>query len=417
MSINLSKSNRIALYSFYSSCAKFIIGPITLLVISHFFDSELLGFYYIFFSIIAAQQLMEFGLGNVIRLYYSHAGDENEMNNYFSFSIVYYLISSIIFITLGYIVGINIFSDYLGSINWEMPWTLTIIAAAINNMTLPISAYLDGIQKQETNQKNKLLSSMISSLILWLSIYLGLELYSVFLYIISSAFVYFIFSVNYIKNSKLYNFEFKTMVKVFKNVWDLLKKTILVWLAGYFFWNSFNLISFKILGADVAGEIGFSIALARAGLDISSQLFISQITYISKLIALSSIKEALTIFIKYLVICSSFLIIGYSVFLLIKFQFPTLPIINKTLSLPNLVIIFFYYTLVLLLTLFNNYIRCYKIEPFVILSIFNGFFIPVSFFMNTYISLPYFTLPSLVMIFSVSYSIMIFFKQINTQRH
>lgn len=418
MNINftLSKSDRIAGLSFFSSCVKFLVGPATLLFISMFLSDEELGFYYVFFSIIAAQQLMEFGLGNVIRIYYSHTNNKEKIKHYYSFSILYYSITSMVFIFVGGVVGFFTFSDYSGDISWETPWVLAILSSALKNMTLPIGAYLDGIQLQEKHQKIKLSSSMLSSIFLWGSLYLGFGLYSISIYTGTSALTFFILTHQISTKKELYDFRYDVIKTVFFDIWDLLKKTIIVWLTGYFFWNGFNLIAFRYAGAEMAGMIGFSIALARSGLDISSQLFLSQTTYISKLISTAQEDVAYKVFKKYVLICSVFLFCGYSSFVLLKIVFPNVTVINRTLSVDALFYLFLYFFLVLLLVLLNNYVRCFKIEPFVWLSTFNGIAIPTSFILCLKWSLSIFMLPSLVMIISLVVSFYIFNITVNNYR-
>lgn len=411
-----NKSDRIAFLSLFSSGVKFLVGPITLIAISASLGTEEIGFYFTFMSIVAAQQMMEFGLGNVIRQYYSHTNEKYKKYQYFSFSIIYYLVTSAIFILFGIISGIVVFSNYDGHIQWQLPWGLTIIAAALKNLTLPIGAYLDGIQEQEKLQKINLKASIISSLVLWLSLFLNFDLYSISLYLISSTAMFFLYSKDCICKKELFNFNIKLIYDTFKEVWVLLKRTTIVWLVGYLFWNGFNLIAFHTEGPEFAGILGFSIALARAGLDISSSLFINQVTYISNLISQGKKEDSLKILYKYLKICTMLIFTGFSIFIIMKILFPYLPVVNKTLDTINMIEMFLYYILVSIMVIINTYVRCFKIEPFVLLSTFNGLIIPIAFYISARLGIGYFLLPSFIILISVYISFRIFYKQITSKK-
>lgn len=68
---------------------------------------------------------------------------------------------------------------------------------------------------------------------------------------------------------------------------------------GYFYWNGFNIISFKYLGPEIAGYIGISISIMRAGQNIAMSILNSQMTLYANNIANGFVKEAKKIFDKY----------------------------------------------------------------------------------------------------------------------
>ncbi|HBD1930096.1 TPA: hypothetical protein KIE84_004330, partial [Escherichia coli] len=338
-----NKSDSIALLSLFSSSIKFLVGPLTLVIVSTLLTTEEIGFYYTFLSIVAAQEMMEFGLGNVIRQHYAHSKNQRDISRYYTFSLIYYSLTSILFLIIGQIIGLIVFDSYQGNIQWLIPWTITVSAAAIKNLTLPVSAYLDGVQQQEKLQVANIYSSIFSSIVLWLALWFGFGLYSLSLYMISFAIFFMFQTASNVVNKNLIHFSINEIKSTFSELWVLLRRTAIVWMIGYLFWNGFNLISFSLKGAEFAGVIGFSIALARAGVNISNSMFLNQTTLISKMISDGYIAESVKILKKYLLICSVFLIFGFLIFTQLKISFPTLPIINKTIDVTDLVVMFSYF--------------------------------------------------------------------------
>lgn len=402
-----SKSDNIALLSLFSSSVKFLVGPLTLVIVSTLLTIEEIGFYYTFLSIVAAQEMMEFGLGNVIRQYYAHSNNKTDVSRYYTFSLVYYASMSVLFLIIGEVIGLIVFGGYEGKVEWFIPWTITVCAAAIKNLTLPISAYLDGVQLQEKLQRANIWSSVFSSIVLWGSLWFGFGLYSLALYMISFSAFFISQTVSEVLKEKLICFNIEEIKLTLFELWSLLKKTAIVWVIGYLFWNGFNLISFGLKGAEFAGVIGFSIALARAGVNISNSMFINQTTFISRLISDGHISESVKILKKYLLVCTVFLIVGFFTFSLLKVFFQNLPIVNKTVDAIELVIMFLYFTILSVMIIVNTYVRCFKIEPFVWLSLFNGLFVPFSYVISLNFDLYKFALPCIVISFSLAISVVI----------
>ncbi|MEF2483646.1 hypothetical protein V4D09_10120 [Vibrio mimicus] len=402
-SLASNKSSRIAFLSFFSIFARVLSGPITLIFVASCLSEIELGYYYIFFSVIASIQLLEVGLGNVIRQFYAHSKSEEDTERYFSFSLIYYLAIGVIFSIASCFFDGTIFGGENKDL-WHFPWLILIAGTFLKNITLPFGAYLDGNQKQLEYQKINIFSSLSATASLWLSLNFDLGLYSIAIFQLVGATSFLLLSLRYVK----IKVKYREFIPVLKEVWPLMKKTIIVWLMGYFFWNGFNIIAFKSSGAEMAGKIGYSLAIARAGYDIVATLFINQMTLLSNLISKGNITESRMLYKRYVKICSLLCILGYFSFIFVKILMPDLSFINKTLSLEDLLFLFFYFYMVVVMAINNNYIRCYKVEPFVFLSIYNATIIPLSFWLSILLGFYYFSLPSVAISISVFISILIF---------
>ncbi|MCD9539151.1 hypothetical protein [Photobacterium carnosum] len=416
----MSKNFKVAGLSSISRAVKIFIAPITLLVISKKLSSEELAFYYTFFSLISMQQLAELGIGHVIKQYISHAYildlDGNITNNAKKEIKGFYQLSKFWFdgVALFLLIVVGISGYYYlslsnSNINWNIPWVLLVFSTAISTRIMPIQLLLDGTQNQVIIQKVNIYSSIINSVVLCFMLYIGCGLYSISIAIFLSFIMMYIMMV---KSSVFFNIKkeileydiFIDLKKIFSDVFPLLSKVSIVWALGFIFWNSFNFISFSLLNIDDAGKIIFAIALAKAGFGISESLTQGQSTIFSNLIGNKKEVEARVIFKKYFKVSIIVLLIGYISFFIFWNIFPDFYIFNK---LPNKLIvsqIFLFHFILLYMIIINNFIRCYKIEPFIKQSISMSVFLPVIYYISLKIDVNYAFLSSSILIVIVYFS-------------
>ncbi|WP_341517167.1 O81 family O-antigen flippase [Citrobacter gillenii] len=397
------KYRAISLLSICFSSIRVFVGPITLLVLAKKLSSEELGFYYAFFSLTAMAQLLEVGMTGVLKQYYSHAyestGDKenyDKISSYFLFSLYWYFALSIIFFFMGVIVSYVMFKDYDGLIQWNAAWYLLLLISCISLMLLPLNAMLDGTQKQNMLIRANIVSQLIVAISLWVAIYSGLGLYSMALSQFAGI-ISFLSSI-YLLNSCSWNFyDFKRKEVVFKKVffelWPLLKKTSVVWFLGYFYWNGFNIISFKYLGPEIAGCIGISIAIMRAGQNIAVSILNSQMTLYANNIAKGFFKEAKIIFDRYFIMSLLLLLIGYGVFYLLYFLKPNFFLFKKVLPLEQMIYVSIFFIFTFIISGVEVFTRCFKVEKFVITQVINSILTPSLFLLGIHLQMKYFILP------------------------
>ncbi|WP_407731295.1 O81 family O-antigen flippase [Pseudocitrobacter faecalis] len=390
----------ISLLSICMSALRIIVGPITLLVLAKKMTSEELGFYYTFFSLTAMTQLLEVGMTGVLRQYYSHSHDKKDckqkLSNYFIFSIYWYLALSFLFFIIGTVVPFIMYKDYQGDIQWKNSWFLLLSVSCITLLLLPINAMLDGTQRQKLLIKANIISQLSVAVSLWFFIYAGCKLYAlglsqfmgIFAFLIS-IFVLNKFSWRLLElNYKSFHFN-----SVLVELWPLLKKTSIVWFLGYFYWNGFNILSFKYLGAEVAGLIGISIALMRAGQNISISVLNSQMTLYANSIAKGLVDESKRTFRKYFVFSFSMLLCGYGIFYLLYYIFPSFFLFKKILPFNQLIFISIFFIFTFLISGFEAFTRCFKVEKFIFTQLMNSILTPFLFWLGIVFKLKYFLLP------------------------
>ncbi|GAL22073.1 hypothetical protein JCM19235_2767 [Vibrio maritimus] len=295
-------------------------------------------------------------------------------------------------------------------------WLLMCIASLISFNTLSVKIHLDGTQKQVLLKKIELISAVIYALSLIVLIKSNLDLYSVGLAssISSMSTVCMFIAIGYKDKIKqaISNFKFKNFKNTFREVFPLFKRTIFVWVSGYIFWNSFNIISLRVMGVVYTGQIGLTISLFRAGLNVSLSIVIGQMTAYAKLISSGSEEIARKSFVKYLAISSLILVSGYSLFTILYHMSYLGEFGSKLLPIGELKYITIFFLFTFIATALNNYVRCFKIEPFVTLSAFNAFATSLAFYYSLLYSSSGFTYVVLVSLVVCCWSFYIFVDKI-----
>ncbi|OEE10475.1 hypothetical protein [Vibrio cyclitrophicus] len=392
-----SKNNKVAFLSILARSVKICIAPVTLLIISKELSSQELSFYFTFFSFLALQQIAELGIGSVLKQYYSHSLRVDRKNKitseslidlkqYFQFSLRWYFIVAIfILIIIGPLGWLFFQGENSNAIDWESAWVILIISQAFSMMTLPLQFLLDGIQKQEKVQSTILYSGMINGIAIWASILSGFGLYSVGISILISSLFRFCYTYYYSRpvlekfNKNKNKFSF---LGIFHLVWPLLKRVSLVWGFGYFFWNGFTLITFKVAGAEQAAKIIFTLSISKALYDIAASITTGQTTIFSNLIFQKKASLAKAQFDKYFTLSLLIILFGYFSVVALKLIFTDFFVSEKLSDFSSLVQIAIFYSLVLYKNLSCSFVRYHKVEPFVHLAIAESILIPIFYYLG-----------------------------------
>ncbi|WP_272668611.1 MULTISPECIES: hypothetical protein [unclassified Providencia] len=414
MSKSNSKLFKLASYSSISKFLKAISAPIVLLVIGKKLSIEEISFYFTFFNLIAMQQLAELGIGHVIKLSIAHSFYKIEsqrhqkIKSYFLFSIAWFLgMSLFILIFVGY-GGVIFYSSYTGEIDWFFPWWCLVLTTAFISLLTPIQLFLEGAQKQLELYKAQAISSTINPIVICVSLYLNFGLYSIFLgLLISNIVLYLLLLSPFLNLLRSFNrivigFSLK---KIFSELWPLLSKVSIVWGLGFIFWNGFNLIIFKVLDPINAGKIIFTFTLAKAGFSIAESFTQSHMTLYSAQLSQKKFKLTYNSFSKYRKFSLMILIIGYVLFIALELVFPSFYIFEKVTNINISVQIFIFFILLLWLTVNNNFIRCFKTEPFALVSMYHSLLCPIAFYLSCiYFPNYLFVLCSIIILGSILWS-------------
>lgn len=390
------KEKKVAALALSSQSLRLLSGPITLLVISSELSPEVMSFYFSFLSLIAMQQLLEMGLGFTVKQFIAHAYHENDntwssisimkIKAYYKFSMIWFLVLTIFIVLVVGLFGACFFSSYAGDISWEYPWLALVISTGLTTLVTPIQFLVEGCQKQIEYYKARLISGIINAIVICLALLSGLGLYSLSLSVFfSNLALYFILryeimSILVVFNKNKNESNTSSLKDTFFEMWPMLSKMSLTWCTGYFFWNSFNLLAFKFLSPEMSGKFGFTLLLARSGFAIAESVVASQSTLYSQSISKGDIQKAKYDFNKSMVMSLIILFCGYSIFVSGFYIYPQFYMFDKVLNVQSTIQIFIYFLLLLPVVLQANFCRCFKDEPYLKLSLFCNFSIPIAFY-------------------------------------
>jgi len=384
---------KISFYAAASRGVKLLSAPVTLLFISKYLSSEEIGFYYTFFSLISIQQLAELGLGHTLKQFIAHAYHENEgswsdkskleIKNYIIFGLKWFSIVSLFVLFFVGPLGFYYYAQYSGPVEWKLPWVFLVIVISFTTFQLPFLIVLEAIQKQVVIYRAQTLSALINSICICLFLLNDFSLFTIGLSLFVSNLFLFLFILPHL--IKLH-FSMQTVIgrsnfkEIFIQLWPLFSKVAIVWGCGVLFWNGFNLVSFKIFDAEFAGKLIFSISLAKAGFGIAESVLQAQTTVIANKLATGEKNVARKIYQNYYLFSILFLILGYIFYIIVHTYFPSFYLFDKTVDINSMISIFIFFIILLLLTSNNNYIRCFKVEPFVYVSLFHSTMVPLTFY-------------------------------------
>ncbi len=174
---------------------QFLSGPVTLLVIARYFTPEVQGFYYTFGSLLALQSFVELGFYIVILNVASHewahlrldtqgriAGDRKHLSRLVSLGRLifkWYAAASAVFVVFVGAIGHWFFSRAdQPEIEWQAPWSVLVALRALLLWTQPFASLLEGCGQVTTVNRFRLYESIASSVVLWLTLAAGGELWS-----------------------------------------------------------------------------------------------------------------------------------------------------------------------------------------------------------------------------------------------
>lgn len=376
-----------------------IAGLITLFLLVKFLSKVELGFYYAFSSLIGIQMIFELGLTTVIRQFISHdmahltmtkegyiKGEQKlrikllklVMKSLKAYTLICFCI--VIVITP---IGLLFFyeSGSSESINWEMPWVMLVFFSALNCFISVVTAILEGLGFISRVKKVLLISTVFSSVAVWIVLFAGYGLYApLILNACNFVCVAFwgwkcfgkIFIQAYRVNARpdymIYQTKWKT------DIWPIQWRVAISWLGGYFVFYIVNPIAFKYYGPEFSGQLGLSFQVINLMLAMSASLIATKMPHFGQLI---SIKDYETLNKTYRMIEFSssifFIVMSFGLILfLMFFKVYGISYVDRLLPIGLLFILLVMTFLRNLINCHACYVRSFKQEKHSISSIMTG---------------------------------------------
>lgn len=270
-------------YALLTRAWQFLAGPITLLFIANFFTGQEQGFYYTFASLAALQSFVELGFFIVIINTASHewaslslSPHETIEGDHTSFSRLvtlgrlafkWYGVISLIFVVGVGMLGMYFFSDSsTNEVHWQSPWWALVILTGILLWASPFNSILEGCGQIGTVNQVRLQQAIVSSLALWLTIWMGGGLWAAVALagtcVLRDFYLIFIqyrgFFASFLKPCPQTGLSWK------KELLPLQWRVGLSGFTSYFAFFLFNPVMFHYHGANVAGQMGMTLQIVSA---------------------------------------------------------------------------------------------------------------------------------------------------------
>jgi O-antigen/teichoic acid export membrane protein len=389
---SINKIEKGVLFNFILRISQIFIQLISIFLISKFFNSIEIGYYYVLNSYAGISIFFELGFSYVIMQNASHESaniprdsffmsnhDFGKLSSLFRFVLKWYSYSSIIFITIVYSFAFYFFnSEENLSVNWNIPLIILMLSIGLSSFMNGIYNFLEGclfvmdVAKIRLIQNCAFIFLFVFFLVLdfKLSSY-GLSLLISYLlsifYLLKSNFFIFFKSL-YNKNSRNIQIPLNWKKDIFPLQWRIAISTA----SGYFIYQIVNLISFKFQGPIITGKYGFTMSILNGIMIVTTVWASSRAPILSNLFAQKKINELKDLFKKTLLsVCITFII-----FIIIFWIF-------KSIFIDKLHLIFFdrfldndslFYLSIAtlcncLVSVFASYSRVNKEEPYLIPSV------------------------------------------------
>ncbi len=381
-----------------------IAGPVTLLLIVRYLRPEEQGFYYTFYSVIALNIFFELGLTYVLVQFASHekahlewtgagtlSGSEvahARLAALLKLALRWYAAAALLVMLLllpGGLVFFSRNSSMAAGIVWRAPWVWLAVVSALNLLTMPLLAVLEGCGKVSHIASMRAGQNIASSIGLWLTLPLHGALFAVpVMETINAGYAALWVGVGYagfLKTLLRMDVSGATL-KWATEVWPFQWRIAVSWLSGYFIFQLFNPVLFATHGAVVAGQMGMSIVICNSLLSVSMAWMSTKASPFGVMVARQQWAALDELFFKTfrqsLLVLVAGGLVGYACVVALKYY--NHPFSKRWLSpLP--------FAFLLLAVMLNHvlfceaqYLRAHKSEPFLWLSVALGVLVAVSTF-------------------------------------
>lgn len=261
-----------------------ISGPITLFFIVRYLSIVEQGYYYTFGSVLGLQVFFEMGLGFVVLQTVSHLmahlrirdnrieGDDESIGRLGALLVgilIWYTVLCFLFVTILMTCG-SIFFGYKhlsDSVSWQLPWMILVPVFGAGIITNALFSYLEGMGFISELAFVRLVQSIFSMIVVWLALYSGYRLLALALmYFVNFLIAILWISIRYgrLLRYLVVNRSKQNSIDWGNEIWPLQWRIAISWIAGYLGTQAIIIIVFNQLGAVEAGRIGLSMTIIGA---------------------------------------------------------------------------------------------------------------------------------------------------------
>jgi hypothetical protein len=258
-----------------------------------------------------------------------------------------------------------------------LPWVLLVVFTAINLVITTFTALLEGCGKVTQIAVLRLWQSVLSVASVWIILGRGGQLYalvgnSLMVVLIGGGWLFVKYRF-FIKDLFKHNLDLPGL-NWRQEIWPFQWRVAISWMSGYIIFQLFNPLLFKTHGSVAAGQMGMSMQIMGALNGAAMAWITTKAPTYGKLVAIGRVDALDNLFVKGLFQSVGFLLLTVCGVFLVFFYFNATDSIYSARILPLK-----YFFLLGFVCIGNHfifaeaaYMRAYKQEPFVGLSIVNA---------------------------------------------
>jgi len=327
--------DRAVLFGFLIQAWQILVGPITVFLIARYITLETQGYYFLFGSILGFQVFFEMGFSSTLLYICAHewahlnfdsvgkvVGDAKALSRLASLGQLvfkwYALASSFFVIIVGLSGYFFLNSSGHHTVYWRGPWVFVTLITAMVFWSMPFITMLEGCNQMAITNKFRLFQAILTTLILWLILFLGGGLWAILASTCSKLIcnLYLLF-IRFGRFFRLFQQPINKESKVsWKNeVWPLQWRTGASAIFSYFGSSLFVPTMFRFFGAAIAGQMGMTLSLIGMLQSFTLVWLSTRAPRFGMLIAKHEFEELDRIFLTTCIISVAIFLIGASILL------------------------------------------------------------------------------------------------------
>jgi hypothetical protein len=398
----LSKIRQIASYAGINKATGFsllargwqiIAGPVTMLLVAHYFNLAQQGFYYTFSSVLALQVVFELGLAFVITQFASHEftalswgdegqihGEQKAINRFHAIlrrSVIWYGGVALLMALFVLPAGLFFFGSHetVGhAVSWQAPWIALVLAASAYLPITPILAAIEGSGQVARVNRLRLIQGVCASVTVWAAIAGGAGLFAASI----------TFAVNVIVGYGWVARNYPALLRAVRHekeedasssfswkreVWPMQWRIAVSWISGYLIFQLFTPILFYYHGPAMAGKMGMSLVIANMLNSVALVWLQANTPVMAQSVARSDWKMLDRVFTQVFWQSVAVSLTGSFVVLAGLKIFSAYPLAQRMLPLSDMAYLLMAFSLSHVIGALAHYLRMHKREPFMLLSI------------------------------------------------
>lgn len=394
--------NRAIGFSLLARSWQMFAGPITMLLVAHYFNLAQQGFYYTFSSVLALQVVFELGLAFVINQFASHEftalswgqagkihGDQHAVDRIHAIikrSVIWYGGVALLMATFVLPAGLYFFSrhEVVGfAISWQGPWIALVLAASVYLPIIPVLAAIEGSGQVTQVNRLRLMQGVCSSVLTWAAILGGAGLYAAAVTFIvnivfGSGWIARIYPalLSAIRRQKDGDEHSKFSWK--REIWPMQWRIAVSWISGYFIFQLFTPILFYYHGPAMAGQMGMSLVIANMLNAVALVWLQANTPTMAQSVARGDWQALDRVFAQVFWQSVAVSVFGSVVVVTMLWIFSANPLVHRLLPLTDMIYLLIAFSLSHVIGALAHYLRMHKREPFMFLSVLGAMLVALA---------------------------------------